>query len=108
MGKICSKQVKDTPIQSNNKSQEIYISDYIQNLLKQPSVNITLLPDSIESKLYEKLFIMGFEHLKQFLLTFKIEFLHYELRLELTEKKMEPQNLTNETYDETDRKTMMV
>ena len=98
MGKVCSKQrTDDIPSKSTKEDEiEVDLSSYIQHILHQPSINIKLLPDSIESKIYETLFMLALEHIRQFLSTLKLEFLDYEVTLEWKEKQKDILNSPDE------------
>jgi len=70
------------------QQDNVLLSEYVSTLLQNDSVNLTLIPDSIESKFYHSLFSMAIGHLQQWIQTFRVQFLEYELRLILEKKEV--------------------
>ena len=56
----------------------------VKKILDNKDINIGLLPDSIESKLYENIIRLLLSLIKETLDTTKIEFLGHGLQLQLT------------------------
>ena len=62
------------------------INKYVKLLIQNKEVNIKIIPDSIEEKIYQELFEIIINNLKQALETLKIEFLNYEIQIKMIEK----------------------
>lgn len=76
MGYIFSKKKEE-----DNTSQQI--KDLVTKILLNKNINLTFLPDSIERKIYEKLLTFGIDELKELLSSVKIQFLNYEITLDM-------------------------
>ena len=67
-----------------NQIDDKKIKELVKKLLDNKDINIGLLPDSIESKLYENIIRLLLSLIKETLDTTKIEFLGHGLQLQLT------------------------
>lgn len=76
MGNIFNKKKEE-----DNTSQQI--KDLVTKILLNKNINLTFLPDSIERKIYEKLLTFGIDELKELLSSVKIQFLNYEITLDM-------------------------
>jgi len=76
MGNVLNKKKEE-----DNTSQQI--KDLVTKILLNKNVNLTFLPDSIERKIYEKLLTFGVDEIKEFISTVKIQFLNYEITLDM-------------------------
>jgi hypothetical protein len=59
------------------------IKDLVMKILKNKDINLSFLPDSIESKIYEKLLTFGVNEIKELVSTVKIQFLNYEITMDM-------------------------
>lgn len=55
------------------------IEDYITEILNDKNANITIIPDSMEAKIYKKLIIILVLHIKKSLENIKISLFNYNL-----------------------------
>ena len=67
-----------------NEIDDEKIKKLVKKILDNKDINIGLLPDSIESKLYENIIRLLLSLIKETLDTTKIEFLGHGLQLQLT------------------------
>ena len=65
---------------NEDKSKKI-IENIIVNILKQKNTNLSFVPDSVEAEIYEKILLIAIENIKEALSTTRIEFLGYEITL---------------------------
>ena len=57
--------------------------ELVKKFLDNKDINLTFLPDSIESKIYKKILKMGISEIKQVVSTVKIQFLDFEITLDM-------------------------
>lgn len=57
--------------------------ELVKKFLDNKDINLTFLPDSIESKIYKKLLKMGISEIKQLVSTVKIQFLDFEITMDM-------------------------
>ena len=62
-------------IEKEKSPNEEEINKFISKILTDKNSNLTLIPDSLESKIYEKLIHVLLSNIKETLSTIKIEFL---------------------------------
>ena len=67
-----------------NQIDDKKIKELVKKLLDNKDINIGLLPDTIESKLYENIIRLLLSLIKETLDTTKIEFLGHGLQIQLT------------------------
>lgn len=79
MGNYFSKE----PERENKKEIDKNIKELVFNILKNKNINLSFLPDSIERKLYENLLSFGIEEIKELISTVRIQFLNYEITLNM-------------------------
>lgn len=73
---ICKKEVEQ-------KKSDEHIKEFVKKLLNNKKTNITMIPDTIEGKFYEDVLTALVYDLKEVLDTVKIQFLDYEITLNL-------------------------
>jgi len=79
MGNYFSKEQE----QSKKKEIDKNIKELVFNILKNKNINLSFLPDSIERRLYENLLSFGIEEIKELISTVRIQFLNYEITLDM-------------------------
>ena len=77
MGNLFSNTKKTEEISSDQ------INQFVAKMLQNKDVNLSFVPDSMESKIYEKLLTMTIQELHQILATVKIQFLNQEITIHM-------------------------
>jgi hypothetical protein len=103
--KLCTRQ-KDT--KTLNESEQC-ISDYVRKLLECDEINSNVIPDSMESKMYEKFLLKMVCTIKLILQDLHIEVLNHRLKIYLepilTKKKSVATNVTVDEIQESQQVT---
>jgi len=59
------------------------LDELVKKFLDNKDINLTFLPDSIESKIYKKILKMSISEIKHVVSTVKIQFLDHEITLDM-------------------------
>jgi len=69
--------------QPHTPNRDNDIEKLVQQFLRNRSINLSFLPDSIEKKLYNQLLSFGIEEIREIVSTVKIQFLNQEITLDM-------------------------
>jgi len=81
---VCKKEVEVKKVVEVNKDiNNEHIKEFVKKLLNNKSTNLTFVPDSMESKLYENVLTALIQDIKEIIDTVKIQLLDYEITMNL-------------------------
>lgn len=67
----------------SSKKEPDNFDELVKKFLENREINLSFLPDSIESKIYKKLLKLGINEIEQIVRSVKIQFLDFEITLDM-------------------------